>query len=469
MRKFVLVAAALTLPGCTTITALGHTFEGAADYTIVPLDTPALSQPAPAECFRRTCINIGQTNRFDKGQFDQTKSSHLFQEKDNIHISLKTGTIGWFSEGAEQHLLNKFAGLFGDSPVKGEIAIVANVTEGNRSPGSRDSNGQLEGRVVFYSEDIYAGQRLNEFNLPIYGPTQYKGGPLTIDLWLMELDRAESDQMGAVLSTLASMSRAMPAVPIPGVDLLSRIGTSFLKSNQDDVIGHYTITLVQPSRGMATTDPILQVSDVIVRRTHNRAPDLNFNGCTYIVEKGAVVGCDAAKQDSILILSLRKSTSSASIVPQVSLEQLQERLAKAPGPAALQATLDELVNSAVSEGAGQSAIALTDRVKDRKEPQAIREFDAKTLVEQLQCFIVVAKSQDKSVTDALCGTNSKDRQMSREDFDNVARRLIGASCLKPDQLSSAALVPELTDSSIKAARQALVDTMLASCSPAATA
>jgi hypothetical protein len=193
MRLFALLAAALILPGCASITALGHTFEGAADYTIVPLATPKV---ACAEEPKWNCVAIAETGRFEALKLDPTNTNHLFQEKDNIHVSLKTGTIGWFSEGIEQRFLNQLAGIISDSPLKGEIAIVANVTEGSRSPGSRDANGQLEGRVVFYSEDILAGQRLNEFNLPIFGPTAYEGGPLTIDLWVMELDRAESEPDG---------------------------------------------------------------------------------------------------------------------------------------------------------------------------------------------------------------------------------------------------------------------------------
>jgi hypothetical protein len=269
--------------------------------------------------------------------------------------------------------------------------------------------------------------------------------------------------MGAVLSTLASMSRAMPALSVPGVDLLSRIGTSFLKSNQDDVIGHYTVTLVQPSRQFPTADPILQVSDIIVRRTNDRQTNLSFAGCRYAMESGAILGCPQMQQDTFLVLSLRKSTSATSIVPQVTLDELNQRIAKAAGSAALQSTLDEIVNEAVSAGAGQTAIALVDRVKDPKEPAAVREFDAIELVKSLQCYVVVSTSTDDSVTQSLCGPSAKERQMSRGDFDNVARRVIGAKCLEPAELSATSLVPELTSDAVNGARRTLTAAMVTKC------
>jgi hypothetical protein len=452
MLKYLSAAAAMALlGGCASITSLGDTFEGAADYVVVPL-----AQPRAGESAASTPNEI-QLNSYSRFQNHPTKAgdAEYFRQGDYIHLSLKTGTIGWFSEGLGQRFLNRLAGAFGESPLKGEIALIANVTEGKRAPGSRAADGTLEGRVVFYSDDIYPQQRLNEFNVPIFGPKEYQGGPLTIDLWLMELDRAESDQMGAVLQTLSELSRSVPSLALPGVDILSQIGTSFLKSNRDDIIGHFTVTLVPPTTGLNATDPILSVSDVIVKRSDLRRTNLSFDGCTYQPRSGEVKGC-LRTDDNLFVLSLRKAKAGADISSEVTLAQLNERLGKADSYAALQQSLDELADIAWSANLYKMSLGGIERIQDPNTSNAVREYDGRNLLQQLQCALVAEAGPAAEVLESLCGARAKNRHMSMNDFHKVARNLTEATCIKPAMLSKSELTPELTKDRLEAAKAKLV-------------
>lgn len=471
MRVIAFVAAALMLSGCMSVTALGDTFEGGADFTIVPVNSSPLADaaithgPTRQSCQGRTCFDLGSLDRFPvvEGSSD---APHFFKEKDNIHISLKTGTVSWFSEGAEQHAMNRVVELFGArSPVKGEVAIIANVTEGKRNPGGIMSDGELEGRVVFYSNDIYRRQRLNDFYVPIHGPAPYGGGPLTIDLWVMELDRAESDQMGAVLSTLADLSKSAPSLAFPGFALLSRVGTAFLKANQDDVIGHIGLTLLPPKRATKLGDPVLQVSDIIVRRAEDRDADLHFGKCVYVAEQGAVHCETPGRKDNYLVLSLRKSDSTASITPdEVSLANFNKRLAAAPGPTAMSAALNEFADETISDAKGRVAISLAEKAIDPANDPSLRQLDAEKLFESLQCHAIVASSAPTETMDSLCGDRAKDRQMSADDFENAIRRLVGAQCVDPGGINSKTLVGDSpTSESLATQRATLAAAVVAKC------
>ena len=70
-----------------------------------------------------------------------------------------------------------------------EIAIIANVFEfGNGADFNFSEEGLKDGRIVFYSGDVYPGQFLNFNNLPVYGPIQYSGNPLGIMFAIVEID-----------------------------------------------------------------------------------------------------------------------------------------------------------------------------------------------------------------------------------------------------------------------------------------
>jgi hypothetical protein len=482
-KLFSLLGATLLLGGCASITTLGNTFEGAADYRIIPLDGKETVEGLNATdgSSSHGYVSLDKYSRFQEHPgLGQVSDDLYFKEGDNIHISLKTGIIGWFSEGAEQRLLNRAADLISTSPLKGEIAILANVTEKARNPGSRAADGSLEGRVVFYSDDVYVDQRLNEFNVPIYGPARYGGGPLTIDLWILELDRAESEQMGAVLQTLSDLASKAPAVTLPGVDILSQIGTSFLKSNKDDVIGHVAITLVPPTAGLKGADPILTVSDILVSRTGNRSHHLDLmSQCKYEPKMGRVFAkppqaypqseqayrncldaLKAAGDNNLMVFSIRKSKTDVNMSSTLELAELNNRLIKAASFDEMKAGIEAVTDVAIGESAFRTANEALDKIIEEDSATAAHQFDAEEVLTRMQCALVIEGGGTAEVQNALCGERAASRQISMNDFRSLARKALNKTCLQASDLSRESLLPELTAEALKAARGTLTPKMI---------
>jgi hypothetical protein len=411
---------------------------------------------------------LGNYTRFQQHPAKiQKNDPRFFQKNDYIQINLKTGLIGWFSEGLEQRLLNEIASQFSPSTMKGEIAIMANVTEEALAPGGVGADGNLEGRVVFYSGDIYSRQALNEFNIPIFGPYKYKGGSLTIDLWVLELDRAESDQMGAVLETLTDLSSEAPALGLPGVDILSQIGTSFLKSNKDDVIGHIRVTLAPPRPGEMVMDPILQVSDVVVSRSDDRSEGRNFfANCEYHPGSGRVTSasdkdqpCQGASgragDNNIFVLGVRRAHEGPDISSALTLSQLTDRLAKANKKADLSKAIDLIGDEARSASAYSASLEALERLQG--DPSAaVQDISADFILREMQCTVLAARYDGKPVQKEVCGERATQRAMSMDDFSRLSKKIVEGTCISPDSFSVEALIGAATDQTVvDAQRKAL--------------
>ena len=463
MRILGLCAAALVLGGCATVTSIGNTFEGAADYRVIP-ETNSGEPKSPLVATEGVPLSAFSPFQAHPPASD-TPPAGAFSKGDFIQISLRTGTIGWFSEGAEQKALNDLLG----SHLKGEIAIVANVTEGAVAPGGIDKEGKLDGRVVFYSGDIYRDQRLNEFNLPIHGPAKYEGGSLTIDMWVLELDRAESDQMGAVLSTLTRLSAQAPSVALPGINILNQIGTAFLKSNTDDIIGRLRVTLAAPRPGQRVTDPILQVSDVVVSRTSRISGNLKMlDRCFYLPLTSRVVeaanknvtcgGTGAANRNNIFVFAIRKVAEGPSLTTaHIKLDELNDRLGKlqvgaSPMPD-LNAAIDEIGDAALSARAYPDSIVALEGITSGSAGGA-RQVQAERILRNLQCGLLAVRNSAPAVLAEACGERAASRQMSLPEISRLSQRLRSETCLSESDLSFTGLLTDTPTSEALAQRRA---------------
>lgn len=461
MKSIILApVAALSLSACASVTSTGDTFEGAADFKFVP-QVASTDGKAPL----LEPVDLAEHTRFQKHPTEvSTGDANFFTQGDFISVSMRTGVVGWFSEGLEQRALN---GLF-DSPLKGEIAILANVTEGMRSPGSLDADGNLEGRVVFYSGDIYRGQRLNEFNLPIYGPTRYEGGPLTIDFWVLELDRSESQQMEAVLTTLSSLSTELPVMASPGIDILSRIGTAFLQSNQDDVIGHMTLTLMQPRPGQSTQDPILQVGDLIASRREARGEGIGtLDGCTYDPASGRVYetantanSCGLTDGENVLVFAIRKVPEGQSIAPTVTLAELTNRVSNAQvGSSAipnLSSAIEVAADQALSKSAYSDSMLALERIM-KGSTGGPRQVDADFILKNIQCSLLSLRETPVAELEEACGARASVRHLGINDLNRLTTMVVKQTCVADEDLSLESLLPAAFDeTSLREARLVVV-------------
>ena len=464
MRTIGLGLLSLVLAGCASITPLGNTFEGAADYRVIPIDDPEkpeieplISKAVPLDDFHPFQVHPSKIGAND---------ARFFAKGDHIRINMRSALFGWFAEGKEQQLLNDLVG----APTKGEIAIIANVTEGKRTAGGRDDKGDLQGRVVFYSDDIYKNQRSNEFDIPIYGPAPYEGGPLSIDLWVLELDRAESEQMSALLTSLSDLSKDVSSVAVPGAGILHQLGTAFLNSNQDDVIGHLAVTLYQPRAALKATDAILQQSDIVVSRVGRSSAENRkvIDGCLYVPRDSAVVDgggypCGLKTGDghtNIIVLGIRKVPEGASVASELTFAELNDRLSKARVGSAqtpnFTTAIEEATDVAMSDGAYNDAVASLERVASGSAGAA-RELDADTILKNLQCGLMAARHSESAVLGEVCGgERALQRQIGINDLARVTRRLAAETCLSDSDLSFDSLLPaELSADALRQKRSAL--------------
>lgn len=147
-----------------------------------------------------------------------------------------------------------YGGLFsvkpGNRTTRGEISIVANAGETSQKERNIINPSDLysKGRVIYYNDDIReSGQLINAMNLPVYGPIEYGGKNVVLDIWMLELDNNENKNNKSLLGALAQLGGKVypPSAPILGV--LNTLGGAFLSGNQDDVEAHFQMRFDVPA------------------------------------------------------------------------------------------------------------------------------------------------------------------------------------------------------------------------------
>jgi hypothetical protein len=137
-----------------------------------------------------------------------------------------------------------------DRVTRGEIAIVANVGESSNTKSlSTNSTGDTtKGRVIYYGDDVReSGQLINAINLPIYGPKKYNGKNFVFELWMLELDNDENEQIKGLLQSLADLGGKAYPPSAPVLSILNTLGSAFLSGNQDDVEARFQMRFDVPA------------------------------------------------------------------------------------------------------------------------------------------------------------------------------------------------------------------------------
>jgi hypothetical protein len=285
---------------------------------------------------------------------------------------------------------------------------------------------------------------------------------------VLELDRAESQQMEAVLKTLASLSKENPAMAVPGVDLLSQIGTAFLNSNQDDIIGHFMVSMTTPRQAQQTSDPILQVSDIIVNRTRDRVEKAGaLDRCSYDPSSGRVTdatggACGAAAGDNLFVISIRKVPEGPDITPRLTLAELNDRISKTTVGSAvtpdLSTAIRQVADGAISSAAYSDSVVALDRVKSGSLGGP-REIDAELILKNFQCALMAHRDSTSALLRDNCGgERAAERQMDIGSLSRLSRLLVDGTCLRPEDLSVAQFIPDTATNvdGLKTARRALI-------------
>ena len=182
------------------------------------------------------------------------------------------------------HLMQAFNGaafewknaseFFGGRGSNAEIVIIANVCEQGKVGCSMSfgPSSDKSGRVIFYSNGVKALQYLNFSYLPVYGPIKYEGGPLIIQLTIIELDDP-SDQQKAMLKSLASAGQKLYPPASEVLTVLDSVGSAILSNSSDDILFRYSMTLVPDSNSNNYKSPIVAEGNyAFIRKKTEKGP-----------------------------------------------------------------------------------------------------------------------------------------------------------------------------------------------------
>lgn len=223
--------AAIAVFGPLCLAACAFSNEGAVDFRRAqPYDAASASKGlqsaaqgplTPALLVAKDIPSGSANSRIDK--------------KDKVSIRLRDG----FLQGCNERLRNPMRQFKKNC----EVAILfkafefASGEDFNFKPGA-----EKDARLVYFSKDVQPGQFFNFHNLPVYGPLEYTGKPIGIDIWVLEID-SEDRQAAAVLRTLASIGAKAYAPAAPVLPVLDQLGSALLSSGTDDVELRYTMVL----------------------------------------------------------------------------------------------------------------------------------------------------------------------------------------------------------------------------------
>lgn len=165
-------------------------------------------------------------------------------------IAKKDRTTDGSARNTKGCLQSKFELPKSNRITRGEISIIVNVSEMSHGTVSIANSKKAEslGRVIYYADDVReSGQLINAINIPIYGPTLYRGKEMSFDLWLLELDNGENRNSKSLYSSLATLGGKAypPSAPILGV--LNTLGNTLLTGNQDDVEARFSLRFDPPA------------------------------------------------------------------------------------------------------------------------------------------------------------------------------------------------------------------------------
>lgn len=458
---------ATSISGCGGfITKWGDKFEGAGDYRV---HSTAKGTDNKAETWE---------GKYVKGV------STTFEENDYISVSLKRAYIETFTEGYIKRKANDIAGSIGQpSPVRGQIAIVANVIE--KKDGVETGTSNSKGRVIFYSDDVYEGQPINESFAPVYGPVRWGGNPVTIELTVMELDQEDNEQIRQILDTAASIGTDLDNIGSAKlIGGLNRIGDAFLTSNADDIMGKYKATFVPSTATPDYNLPILRHGDVIFTRKGDRTVPIDWQKHCYnevegLVQKrprddagrlaGTIICNDRTGHDpefSYFVMTIGKNLGTVDLTPELNFEQLQEQIKTSGSIQAIKTSVRKFASTVARDLTFRRVAMSIEELSQPKAAIATRKLESKVVAEALQCSYLAALTKSDSDIDIIkkhCGDDYADSSLSQGEFKYFVKRLVLLkSCLDPDQLNDQAMEDNMTEAGLKNAKATLT-TQLSTC------
>lgn len=331
--------------------------EGAADFR-------KAAKPSMPSCCKDSnifncLVGVQQQAGFASKQF-------VFRKHDSISIRLRSG----FIKEAGAYYPENFSGLIKGFKRNAEIAIVVRVFELTpKNDFDFTNNGVKRGRLVYYGSDVENKQYLNFNNLPIYGPTEYQGGSIGLELYVLEMD-CDNEYLDSLLSTLARAGINTYTPTDPTLSILENMGESLLNTAQmADIVVCYRFLLDPYDNSSSLIYPTVEEGDYIVLKKEWRQSSMNWENLSYDYNTGRLykkaykqcrLRCeerslkstiDEYRDETYLIVQIKKTNNTEDIeLPSDTVaEQLNIILKEAKKDTATQESLKRIVDDASRE------------------------------------------------------------------------------------------------------------------------
>ncbi len=465
-RLFAIIFCLTLLAGCGAIRDHGAVDYRRAEIAPVASNTDGVVQPGEHHLY----ADLRRMNESD------ASGAYGISEDDSITIRLGHAYFEDFPE-----LPFAPSRIFSDQSVftrRGEIAILINAFEYIEESTDETRldwtpNSFEDAHVIYYSDDVENNQHANFNNMPIYGPVEYNGGPIAIDIFMIEIDQV-SPQFQSILKTLAEQGARLGGPSAEALSILNSLGTSLLSGNQDDIFFRYTLILDPGQNNTYLPIPRIEEGRYAFIRQQNRDTSVNWpvlsvdhnTGVLYWLPSSYVRGrqpiestdddipCDCERRDNYeyadstyitLTVSGGESTNvDLGLRPFSQLRQaIRDDAAK--NEASIAGILEEVV-AAVSRELGErnfdrhrnlwaqteraalgwariraanqsSTEATADSVSDAEVVEAQRAF-AENALEFHQSFVNVLGERDATNDD-----DKKDALMSQQDINRLMVRI----------------------------------------------
>ena len=221
----------------------------------------------------------------------------VVQKDDPVAVALKHVVLG-----TDLHVPFQIPDLLSN---RIQVAVVANAFEmcgAATCDGGFDfrPNADLDGRVVYFSNDVKRDQRSLSFGaMPMFGPFQYQGNPVGFSLHVVKLANDQSANLSPLLTTLADYGKQSGAALTTEVGaLLNSIGTNLLKGFDVRLLRYDTLLYsagVSDDRSLGI--PKFRYGDYIVVRKEDRDQEFDFSKYCYEPKTGKLFngGCSEGK------------------------------------------------------------------------------------------------------------------------------------------------------------------------------
>lgn len=221
------------------LTACSNINEGEIDYVRTVSNKILATQDCSQEDYSSSLNSpAGVTRKCYETLYRKYQEVPSIRQGDTISVHMMQGYVLGSNEGRTPYE------LFTGRSANAEVVVIASVCEQGIAGCGLEfgPSSDKAGRVIYFSDGVKAKQYLNFSYLPVYGPIEYKGGPLVVKLSILELDDM-SDKQVSLLKALAEQGKKAYPPASTALTLLDTLGASLLQGSGDDINFRYTMTL----------------------------------------------------------------------------------------------------------------------------------------------------------------------------------------------------------------------------------